>query len=86
MWAALLLAAFACTLIATRRARQRAIENAQTFLDQTFSGEPTVSVKATAESLPYERIVIGAEERGYRILSQTSKGQYGQTLVFTRKA
>lgn len=65
------------------RQQKRSEEHAEELLDDLFD-EPNVAVDLTARTLTYETVVLGARERGYRLLSEslepTSKTR---TLIFT---
>jgi hypothetical protein len=64
--------------------RKKAEANAPAILDETFSGAEDVVVKVNLESLPYERYVLGAKERGYRLANETSTTENSKTLIFER--
>lgn len=56
----------------------------QTF-DELFDGTPHVSYRVHMASIPYDKVVIGAAERGYELASDSGADRYGtQTLVFKK--
>lgn len=63
---------------------KKALANAPTILDETFAGERFVTYKVNSESLPFEVVVTGAMERGYRIAAQEDLTDTAKTLVFER--
>ena len=68
-------------------ARREAQANAPQLLDKAFDGRPMASFTVAASGLPFEQVVVGARERGYRLDSQSGRDSYGtQTLVFVRDA
>lgn len=72
--------------LAGRSRRRRTAEEAaraaidpRATLDALFAGAPTATYVLTPATLPFEVVVAGAAERGYRLA-----GRDGQTLVFAR--
>jgi len=63
--------------------RKEAIANAPTLLAEAFSGESAV-YKTGPDTLPYETVVTGAIERGYRLVSENAEPGNRKTLVFVR--
>ena len=67
------------------RRRRRADEEARAAIDPRatmdalFAGAPTATYVLSPAALPFEVVVAGAAERGYRLA-----GRDGQTLVFSR--
>lgn len=56
----------------------------QTF-NELFDGTPHVSYRVHMASIPYDKVVIGAAERGYELASDSGADRYGtQTLVFKK--
>jgi hypothetical protein len=54
-------------------------------LDRAFDGREYVTFTVSMGTLPFEQVVIGARERGYRLDSQSGRDSYGtQTLVFAK--
>lgn len=71
--------------VAARNGEKSAKANAPTILDSSFDGRDDVVFKITMASLPFEDVVIGAKERGYRLASQSSDDRWGgKTLIFER--
>ena len=71
-------------LFASSQKREKeALANIDQILDDTFSGDMTVSIKVGAGQLPYEDVIKGASTRGYKFLSQDN-GNLVQTLVFEK--
>ena len=71
-------------IIGTSRAQKKAIANAPKILDDAFNGDADVVFKINMESLPFETVVLGAKERGYRLASQSHQTDHAQTLIFER--
>ena len=70
-----------------RNGEKNAKANAPDILDDSFDGRDDVVFKISMASLPFEDVVIGAKERGYRLASQSSDDRWGgKTLVFERIA
>ena len=63
---------------------KKALATAPAILDETFAGERLVTYKVNAESLPFEVVVRGAMERGYRIAAQEDITAIAKTLVFEK--
>lgn len=63
---------------------KKALANASAILDETFAGAQFVTYKVTAESLPFEVVVKGALERGYKIAAQEDVTAIAKTLVFEK--
>lgn len=63
---------------------KRALANAPAILDEAFAGERFVTYKVNSESLPFDVVVKGAMERGYRIAAQEDVTDIAKTLVFER--
>lgn len=83
--AALALPLALASLRKDEKARDAAAADAPALLDATFDGRPDVVFKVTARTLPYEAVVLGAKDRGYRLLSQADdQATRTQTLVFTK--
>lgn len=68
------------------RARRNAEAHAPAFLDVAFTGQPGVVVKINMETPSTETVILGAQERGYRLTHQMSDTPDGtaRTLVFAR--
>lgn len=67
-------------------ARAKAEERAPAILDAAFDGRENVVYKVNMESVSFETAVLGAKERGYRLLSHTDDTPDGvaKTLIFER--
>ena len=63
---------------------RKALANAPAILDETFAGERFVTYKVNSESLPFDVVVKGAMERGYRIAAQEDTTDIAKTLVFEK--
>ncbi|MGC4151494.1 MAG: hypothetical protein QM628_00250 [Propionicimonas sp.] len=70
----------------TRSSRRRKADEAaraaidpKGTLDALFAGSPSATYVLSPAALPFEVVVAGAAERGYRLA-----GQNGPTLVFAR--
>lgn len=64
--------------------QKKAEQNADVTLDAAFDGRENVSFTINARSLKYDTVVIGAKERGYKLLHQ-AENQYGpHTLIFEK--
>lgn len=71
-------------LASTSRKQKKAEANAPTLLDHTFDGRDTVTVAVNMTTMKYETVIVGAKERGYKLLSQ-AENQYGpHTLIFEK--
>jgi hypothetical protein len=71
-------------LTSTGREQKKAEANAPRLLDDAFDGSDTVTVTVNMSTMKYETVVVGAKERGYKLLSQADN-QYGpHTLIFER--
>lgn len=68
------------------QARARAEKKAPAILDAAFDGRENVVYNINMESVSYETAVLGAKERGYRLLSQTDDTPEGfsKTLIFEK--
>jgi hypothetical protein len=85
--AVLLVVALVVAVRAVNTSRRQSEENAPHLLDEAFDGRDLVSFTVSMGTLPFERVVVGARERGYRLDSQSGRDSYGtQTLVFARDA
>ena len=62
------------------RKQRKAEANADAILDAEFDGRPDVSVNVTMVGLKYDTYVIGAKQRGYRLLSDGRAGGYGPVV------
>ena len=83
----LFLVLFVVVLRGVNTASRRSEANAPHLLDEAFAGRDPVTYTVSLGTLPFERVVIGARERGYRLDSQSGSDRYGtQTLVFARNA
>lgn len=68
------------------RARAKAEDRAPAILDSVFDGSDDVVYKVNMESVSYETAVLGAKERGYRLVAQSDdvEGGAAKTLIFER--
>lgn len=62
------------------RKQRKAEANAAQILDAEFDGRPDVSVNVTMVGLKYDTYVIGAKQRGYRLLSDGRANGYGPVV------
>lgn len=62
--------------------QNKAERNAVQILDTTFNGRPNVTFTPHMRTLKYETVIIGAQERGYKLTHQTGS-QYGP-LIFEK--
>lgn len=62
------------------RKQRKAEANATQILDAEFDGRPDVSVNVTMVGLKYDTYVIGAKQRGYRLLSDGRANGYGPVV------
>lgn len=67
-------------LIGADRRQKKAEKNADTLLDTAFDGREGVSVNVTMTGLKYDTYVLGAKQRGYRILSDGRTNGYGPVI------
>lgn len=71
-------------LASTSRKQKKAEANAPALLDQAFDGRDTVTVSVNMTTMKYDTVIVGAKERGYKLLSQADN-QYGpHTLIFEK--
>lgn len=71
----------AFVLVLRAESKQRKAEaNAAQILDAEFDGRPDVSVNVTMVGLKYDTYVIGAKQRGYRLLSDGRTNGYGPVV------
>lgn len=85
--AVLLVVALVVTVRTVNAASRQSEANAPRLLDDAFDGRDLVTYTVSLGTLPFERVVVGARERGYRLDSQSGRDSYGtQTLVFARDA
>lgn len=70
------------------KARAAAEANGEAILGTAFDGRDGVVFEVTPRSLPYGTVILGATQRGYTLLSETTDSPSGdrKTLVFTRAA
>lgn len=68
------------------KGRKTALANSERLLDGAFDGSKHVTYESTPRTLPVSAVVIGAEERGYRLLSQDEAPGQRVTLAFKKKA
>lgn len=68
------------------RRRKKAEANAPAILDAAFDGRPDVAFTVNLETLPVDTVVIGAKQRGYRLVEKLQKSSSGEawTLMFER--
>lgn len=85
--AVLLVVLLVVAVRAVTSAQREAVEKAPATLDATFDGREFVTFTVSMGTLPFDQVVIGARERGYRLDSQSGRDSYGtQTLVFAKAA
>ncbi|MGP5376325.1 hypothetical protein ACTXM8_10070 [Brachybacterium alimentarium] len=72
-------------IVGSSRAQKKAVANAPTILDGAFDGRDDVVFKVNMESLPFEDVILGAKQRGYRLSSQSQDTEHSQTLIFERE-
>ena len=66
------------------RLKKASIADAAGTLDRVFDGSGAVTFKTSSASLPYEMIITGARDRGYRMLSQAGRREDDMTIVFEK--
>lgn len=71
-------------ILSTERKRKKAEANAPALLDDLFNGEETVSVTLNFTTMKFDTVVVGAKERGYRLIGQASN-QYGPSSAVFEK-
>ncbi len=77
-------AVFAVFSSAVDRKAAKAKAQAPQIMDELFAGEPKVAYKIHLTSLPLETVIMGAEERGYRLQHQGPDENGIQTLIFEK--
>lgn len=71
-------------LIWVNRGQQKSESNAEQILDAAFDGRPDVTFTVNMRTVKYETAVIGAKQRGYKLVHQ-AENQYGpHTLIFEK--
>ena len=70
-----------------REAGERRRADPASVLDEVFDGGRVVTFTSHRNTLDFETVVKGADERGYELTSQANADQYGtvRDLVFTRR-
>lgn len=71
-------------IVHTSRESTKAKANAPAILDEAFDGSDDVVFKINMVSLPFEDVMLGAKQRGYRLASQSKDTEHSQTLIFER--
>ncbi len=71
-------------IVSGNKSKKKAETNAPAILDEAFNESPTVVFKINSKSPEYETVVLGAKDRGYRILTQTDTSQITKTLIFEK--
>ncbi|WP_336647521.1 hypothetical protein [Microbacterium sp. MMO-10] len=68
----------------TSRRQRNAELNAEQILDDAFDGSPDVTFTINMTTVKYETVILGAKQRGYRLVHQADT-QYGpRTLIFEK--
>lgn len=71
-------------VLKTESTQAKAERNADALLDAEFDGRPDVVFKINMVGLKFETVVLGAKQRGYKLVSQ-AENQYGpSTLIFEK--
>lgn len=64
--------------------QKKAEDSAAAALDAAFDGRPDVTYPINMRSVKYETVILGAKQRGYKLVHQADN-QYGpHTLMFER--
>lgn len=63
---------------------KRALADASGILDRTFDGAPTATYQVTSRTLPFELVVQGGIERGYKLTAQQKTSDFSSSLVFEK--
>lgn len=71
-------------LASTSRKQKKAEADAPALLDKTFDGSDTVTVAVNMTTMKYETVVVGAKQRGYKLLSQADNKYGPRTLLFEK--
>lgn len=66
-------------VLKTESDQKKAESHAGVILDAAFDGRPNVTFNTSMRSLKYETVILGAQERGYKLTHQAN-GQYGALL------
>ena len=61
-------------------AQKKAETNAEQILDDTFNGEPAVTVAVNMRTLKLATFITGAKQRGYQVLNDGTTNGYGQVV------
>lgn len=57
------------------------------LLDELFNGDEFVTYGTNVFSMPFDVVVVGAKERGYKLFERTSINRSGdETLIFEKEA
>lgn len=60
---------------------------AEQILDKKFDGSETATYRIDSTTgLRYEQVLLGAEQRGYKLYSKNNDTKYLTTLVFKRQS
>lgn len=68
------------------RLRKESIADSEGILNRTFDGSGSATFKTSSASIPYGTVILGAKERGYRVLSQAGRSEDDMTIVFEKIA
>lgn len=69
---------------AVNRGQQKSEKDATQILDNAFDGRPDVTFTINMQTLKYETVVLGAKQRGYKLVHQ-AENKYGpHTLIFVK--
>lgn len=65
--------------------RANALKGADAILDEAFDGKSHVVFKVTPATLTWETVMLGAEKRGYRAISQVNDSAADRrTILFAK--
>lgn len=71
-------------LAGVNRGQKKSEANAEQILDDAFDGSSNVTFKINMQTVKYETVIVGAKDRGYKLIHQADN-QYGpHTLIFEK--
>ena len=71
-------------LRSVNKGQKKSESNATQILDDAFDGSPDVTFKINMQTLKYENVILGAKERGYKLVHQADN-QYGPHTLILEK-
>lgn len=66
------------------KGQKTAESQSEQILDATFDGRPDVTFTVNMRTLKYETVVLGAKQRGYKLVHQADNNYGPHTLIFEK--